>query len=147
MSPVESARNTSPSANSGRSNSVSRSHSAVTPPLIPQSTSESAAYSAFSSNAAPVTVGGSVFGWSTTVVTPPAAALRDPVAHVSLCPYPGWRKCTCASIIPGSKRFPVASTSVSPSRSSPTASMRPSVMRTSRSSPSGSVAFRITRIL
>ena len=51
-----------------------------------------AAVVALSSNAAPSTVGGEVFGWSTTVVTPPAAALREPVPHVSLWLPPGSRK-------------------------------------------------------
>ncbi len=92
ISPVESARNTSPSANNSRSNRLSGSQSGVTPPLIPQSTTESAVSVTFRSNASPETVGGAVFGWSTTVVTPPAAADREPLCQVSLCGSPGTRK-------------------------------------------------------
>ena len=84
MSPVESARKTSPRAKSGREKSESGSQSGVTPPLTPQFTSDSLARVALPSKSAPVIVAGSVFGWSTTVVTPPAAADREPVVHVSL---------------------------------------------------------------
>jgi hypothetical protein len=35
---------------------------------------------------------GAVFGMQTTVVNPPAAAAREPVAMVSLCVWPGSRK-------------------------------------------------------
>jgi hypothetical protein len=147
ISPVESARNTSPSANSWRSSSLSGRQSGVTPPLTPKSTSDCRAYSSFWSNVAPSTVGGSVFGWSTTVVTPPAAALFDPVSQVSLWSKPGWRKWTCASIIPGSSRLPVASTtrsSAAASSSGATVSIVSPLTRTSRVRPSASVAFRMS---
>jgi hypothetical protein len=45
----------------------------------------------------------------TTVVNPPAAAARVPVAIVSLWVWPGSRKCTWMSTRPGQATSPVAS--------------------------------------
>jgi hypothetical protein len=44
---------------------------------------------------------GLVLGIATTVVNPPAAAARAPVAMVSFCSKPGWRRWTCRSTKPG----------------------------------------------
>ncbi len=49
---------------------------------------------------------GLVFGIATTVVTPPAAAARVPVAMVSFPSSPGSRRCTCRSTRPGSTHLP-----------------------------------------
>ena len=48
------------------------------------------------------TSGGVVLGMSSTLVKPPASAARVPVDRSSLCVWPGVRRCTCASIKPGS---------------------------------------------
>jgi hypothetical protein len=52
---------------------------------------------------------GEVFGMQTTVVKPPAAAAREPVAMVSLCVWPGSRKWTWMSTRPGQATRPAAS--------------------------------------
>ena len=52
---------------------------------------------------------GFVFGIAQTVVTPPAAAAREPVMISSLYVSPGSRKCTCRSINPGITYLPFAS--------------------------------------
>lgn len=44
---------------------------------------------------------GEVFGMQATAVKPPVTADRVPVATVSLCSWPGSRRCTCMSIRPG----------------------------------------------
>jgi len=56
--------------------------------------------------------GGVVFGIATTVVKPPAAAARAPLAIVSFCAPPGSRRCTCISISPGATSSPAASITV-----------------------------------
>ncbi len=53
--------------------------------------------------------GGAVFGISRKLVTPPRTAAREPEPRSSLCSLPGSRKCTCASITPGSSSLPPAS--------------------------------------
>src|SRR5207302_647759 len=78
-------------------------------------------------------VGGTVFGISSTVVMPPAAAACEPVSKSSLYVSPGSRKWTCGSIRPGSTWKPLASmTSRAGGRSSRTitSSTWPSLMRT-----------------
>jgi hypothetical protein len=45
--------------------------------------------------------GGTVFGMSSTQVTPPHIADKDPVEKVSFWVMPGSRKCTCGSTNPG----------------------------------------------
>jgi len=52
---------------------------------------------------------GAVLGMQTTVVKPPAAAAREPVAIVSFCVWPGSRKCTWMSTSPGAATSPRAS--------------------------------------
>ena len=44
---------------------------------------------------------GLVFGMHATAVKPPATAEATPVATVSLCSWPGSRRCTCMSMKPG----------------------------------------------
>ena len=44
---------------------------------------------------------GTVFGMAQTEVNPPAAAAAVPVTMVSLCDWPGSRRCTCRSMKPG----------------------------------------------
>ena len=44
---------------------------------------------------------GVVFGMQATAVNPPATADAVPVATVSLCSWPGSRRCTCMSMKPG----------------------------------------------
>ena len=44
---------------------------------------------------------GVVFGMQATAVKPPATAAAVPVATVSLCSWPGSRRCTCMSMKPG----------------------------------------------
>ncbi len=53
---------------------------------------------------------GLVLGMATTVVTPPAAAARAPVAMVSFPSSPGSRRCTCRSTRPGRIHSPRQST-------------------------------------
>ena len=52
---------------------------------------------------------GTVLGMVQTEVKPPAAAAAVPVAIVSLCAWPGSRKCTCRSMKPGATTSPRAS--------------------------------------
>ena len=49
---------------------------------------------------------GSVFGMQATAVKPPATAAAVPVAIVSLCVWPGSRRCTCMSMKPGATIAP-----------------------------------------
>ncbi len=53
-----------------------------------------------------LSAGGEVFGMQTTVVNPPAAAAREPVATVSLWVWPGSRKWTWMSTRPGQATQP-----------------------------------------
>ena len=65
-----------------------------------------------------------------------ATAAPDSTAMSALYSMPGSRKCTWSSIMPGSRRRPAASTTVSPARASrpvPISAMRPSAMRRSPS--------------
>jgi hypothetical protein len=48
-----------------------------------------------------LSTGGEVFGMQTTLVNPPTAAARVPLAIVSFADCPGSRRCTCRSIKPG----------------------------------------------
>src|SRR5437879_4933964 len=83
---------------------------------------------------------GTVFGMSTTVVTPPAAAAAVNVPKSSFCGKPGSRLCTWTSIAPGSTYMPRASTvrASSGALSLPTAVMTPPAIWTSTSrGPSG----------
>ncbi len=77
---------------------------------------------------------GSVLGMQATAVKPPATADAAPVAIVSLCSWPGSRRCTCMSIRPGVTSSPATSTTCADptGRSAPTATMTPPSMRTSR---------------
>ena len=81
-----------------------------------------------------VTVSGSVFGISKTAVTPPIAALREPVSRSSLCVSPGSRKCTCVSITPGRMCSPLQSitSAAEPGANEPIAATRPLVTAISR---------------
>ena len=56
-----------------------------------------------------VEVTGTTLGMSSTAVTPPWMAAREPVAKSSLWVIPGSRKWTWASIRPGSTYCPAAS--------------------------------------
>src|SRR5678815_1477580 len=82
-----------------------------------------------------------------TAVKPPATADAVPVAMVSLCSWPGSRKCTCMSMKPGQTIRPSGiSVTVAPSagRSTPTRAMRSPSMRMSRT-PSIPFAGSMTR--
>src|SRR5215472_3592442 len=72
------------------------------------------AISTFSWKTAAFSTAGTVFGMSTTVVTPPAAAAAVSEPKSSLSGKPGSRLCTCASMPPGSTSSPRASTSCAP---------------------------------
>src|SRR3954454_23232957 len=77
---------------------------------------------------------GLVFGMHATAVKPPATAAAVPVATVSLCSWPGSRRCTCMSMSPGHRTNPAGmATTVAPfaARSRPTPAMRPSSISTS----------------
>ena len=83
-----------------------------------------------------VWMGGLVLGIQATSVKPPKAAARQPVSIVSLCSYPGSRKCTCISIQPGEMYDPEASCAFSSfpaSRSFPISIMLPFLIRISSS--------------
>ena len=83
---------------------------------------------------APVSIAGLVFAMGTTPVNPPWAAARMPVIRSSLYSWPGSRKCTCTSTMPGTRYLPAQSFTRSFSGSSmsvPTATTRPSRTRTS----------------
>src|SRR5688572_1387712 len=72
---------------------------------------------------------GAVLGMQATAVNPPATADAVPVATVSLCSWPGSRRCTCMSIRPGHTTRPAGiSTTVAPSAgmSRPTRAIRSS---------------------
>ena len=105
-----SAMNSSPNAVTPRFHNSVRSAAGVAPPFIPKSIIDfrSADFS-LSLNDDPSSVGGTVFGWSIAVVTPPAAAAHEPVYQSSLCVSPGSRKWTWESITPGSASSPRAS--------------------------------------
>jgi len=88
-----------------------------------------------------------VFGWSTTVVTPPAAAPREPEVHVSLVARARLAEVDVDVDGAGEKvasprvddaRSPVSASS--PAFVGSTASMVPSRIRTSRTRPSASSA-------
>ena len=86
----------------------------VTPPLIPKSTIDFLLASlSFCSKARLSVVGGTVLGWSITVVIPPAAAAQEPVYQFSFKVIPGSLKWTCTSIPAGRVRAPPASIIVS----------------------------------
>src|SRR4051794_4987449 len=90
---------------------------------------------------------GAVFGMHATAVNPPATAAALPVAIVSLCSWPGSRRCTCMSIRPGATITPGgSSTTVAPSagRSRPTRATRSPSISTSKA-PSRPVAGSTTR--
>src|SRR5438552_1429231 len=78
---------------------------------------------------------GVVFGMQATAVKPPATAAAVPVATVSLCSWPGSRRCTCMSMSPGTitKPFGISTTVVpsSAARSRPTLAMRSPSISTS----------------
>src|ERR1051325_1746971 len=98
-----------------------------------------------------LSVTGSVLGIAQTAVNPPAAAAIAPVAIVSACSKPGSRRCTWMSMSPGATTLPAASMTLAPGWAGmfrPTASIRPSRMRTSaRSSlPRGGSITRPPRI-
>ena len=80
---------------------------------------------------------GLVLGMAQTAVKPPAAAAAVPVAMVSLCGWPGSRRCTCRSMKPGATMQPFAlSVSFGEAFSMPGAASsatRPSRSRTSMS--------------
>ena len=60
---------------------------------------------------------GSVLGMQATAVKPPATADAAPVAIVSLCSWPGSRRCTCMSMRPGvTSRPPTSTTCAAPGR-------------------------------
>ncbi len=63
----------------------------------------------FSTSLRGVSVGGRVFGISSTVVNPPAAAAAVPVAKSSLYASPMSRRCTWTSMRPGRAHNPDAS--------------------------------------
>ncbi len=94
-----------------------------------------------SSMMATLSMAGMVLGMATSVVTPPAAAARVPLAMVSLPSWPGSRKCTCKSTRPGMSQRPFASNIVAGpepvegapvawSAAEPTAATLPSSIRT-----------------
>ena len=62
------------------------------------------------STVARVSITGLVFGMAQTVVKPPRAAARVPVAIVSLYSKPGSRRWQCRSMKPGHTTRPAAST-------------------------------------
>jgi len=86
----------------------------------------------------PLSVMGEVLGMAQTAVKPPCAAARVPLAMVSLSSRPGSRRCVCTSTSPGTTTFSAHSTTVAPfaERSVPISAIRPSSMRTSRTSSS-----------
>src|SRR5215472_6053369 len=97
------------------------------------------ASSALCSNTAALSTAGTVFGMSTTVVMPPAAAAAVRDAKSSFSGKPGSRLWTWASTPPGSTSSPRASTSSAAGPApGPTASTRPAETPTSASRrPSG----------
>ncbi len=78
-----------------------------------------------------LSMGGLVFAMVTTVVNPPLAAARLPLAMVSLDSKPGSRKWQCISTNPGATTHPAASMVSSPCSPLPISTTRPSF--TSRS--------------
>ena len=133
-------RPTTPLSNSGPR---ACAFSGTSPPQRAKSTSDAfSASSRFATTASARIVGGSEsMGMSTTVVTPPAAAARLPVAHPSQSSRPGASKCTWASTAPGSRARPVASITLAaapPAPGSVTATMVPSETTTSRGAPPSS---------
>ena len=76
---------------------------------------------------------GCVFGMQHMVVTPPAAAAREPDSMSSFHSSPGSRRCTCMSTSPGQTMRPPAS-SVSSAGPESAATMRPSSMNRSATS-------------
>src|SRR5436309_2518254 len=91
---------------------------------------------------------GVVFGMQATAVKPPATAAAVPVATVSLCSWPGSRRCTCMSMSPGTitKPFGISTTvvPVSTVRSFPTFAIRSPSISTSNA-PSRPLAGSTTR--
>src|SRR5436190_19603664 len=91
---------------------------------------------------------GEVFGMHATAVNPPVTAESVPVATVSLCSWPGSRRCTCMSIRPGTITTPFGtSTTIVPSsaaRFEPTPAMRSPSMRMSNT-PSRPLTGSTTR--
>ncbi len=124
-----------------RSRSVSSSAKfpGTNPPQSAKSTNECfSAAARFASKLGPSIVGGCAFsGMSKTVVVPPAAAAREPVAKPSHSVRPGSLKWTCASITPGKMVKPVASISCAASRpdSRPAPRFLPALIPMSCASP------------
>jgi hypothetical protein len=91
-----------------------------------------------------VSVTGTVFGMEQTVVKPPAAAARVPLAMVSFQVWPGSRRCTWMSISPGATSSPAASSTSASSSAArddnspgiPIAATLPVTKSKSRGSPS-----------
>ena len=63
----------------------------------------------FFSSSCRLTVAGTVLGMSMNDVTPPSRAALDSVAMSAFCVIPGSRKCTCASMAPAIRNFPLKS--------------------------------------
>ncbi len=64
---------------------------------------------ATNSTSATSSIGGSVLGSATMVVTPPAAAARLALSIDSSCSAPGSRSCTRMSMMPGATQAPLHS--------------------------------------
>src|SRR5688500_4460946 len=90
---------------------------------------------------------GAVLGMQATAVNPPATADAVPVATVSLCSWPGSRRCTCMSMNPGHTTSPAGMsmiTAPSAGKSRPARAMRSPSMSTSYT-PSIPLAGSTTR--